>query len=103
MLKLNPLINWPSLLKWRLTTSAKWPENVIKSFPVSTSYSLEVLSILPDASNNPFGSNDKHTTYIVWPFKVWILLPFSVFQIFTVLSNEPVAILSPNGKLNCNV
>ena len=45
------------------------------------------------------GSKDKQTISVVCPRNVCSSSPVAEFQIFAVLSNEPVTTLSPKGLL----
>jgi hypothetical protein len=55
---------------------------------------LAVWSMDPVATSMPWGSKERHTISILWPFNVWYLYPVFASQILAVRSKEPVTILS---------
>ena len=107
----------PVVLNWRQMTSAECPASVCLSTPpCSTLHSRAVVSILPVARRVLWGLNARHTISAVCPRNVCRHLPVALLHscqqyqsklrtngstkhTLHVLSNDPVAILSPYGLL----
>lgn len=84
----------PSVVNDNEIISPWWPDKSINIFPYSKSHNLQVLSIEPVARTCSWGSKDKQTISSSCPTNVVKQFPYKS-QIFAVLSNDPVAILSP--------